>query len=158
MHFPRPVTRYWAEMHPGPFQRGVLEFMSYYGMLLETMDWHYINGFAYRQPRPVPDEEVPQRFARAEEVFEKKLWRQQLRDWDETFKPASIKTHRELQSVDPEALSDDDLIAYLTRCRDHHAEMIYQPCASRARQCFPSETCSRTSGTGRISRRLNSWT
>jgi pyruvate,water dikinase len=113
-------------MHPEPFQRGVSEFMRYYGMLLETMDWHYVNGFAYRQPKPVRDDEAPQRFARAQEVFEQKLWRQQLREWDETFKPASIKTHRELQSIDPDALSDDDLIAYLTRCRDHHAEMIYQ--------------------------------
>jgi phosphohistidine swiveling domain-containing protein len=126
VHFPRPVTRYWAEMHPEPFQRGVSEFMGYYGMLLAGMDWQYVNGFAYRQPTPAPDEEVPQRFQRAEEVWEQKLWRQQLREWDETFKPASIKTHRELQSVDPDALSDDDLIAYLARCRDHHSEMIYQ--------------------------------
>ena len=75
---------------------------------------------------PVADEEVPERFQRAEEVFERKLWREQLREWDETVKPASIEAHRELQSVDPDALSDDELAAYLTRCRDHHAEMIYQ--------------------------------
>ena len=34
--------------------------------------------------------------------------------------------HRELQSVDPDALSDEELVAYLTRCRDHHIDMIYQ--------------------------------
>src|SRR5207249_1700467 len=28
--------------------------------------------------------------------------------------------------VDPDALSDAELVAYLTRCRDHHIEMIYQ--------------------------------
>ena len=56
--------------------------------------------------RPAPDEEIPQRFQRAEEVWQDKLWREQLRDWDETFKPASIRTHRELQSVDPDELSD----------------------------------------------------
>src|SRR5687767_7637373 len=22
VHFPRPVTRYWAELHPAPFERG----------------------------------------------------------------------------------------------------------------------------------------
>ena len=90
------------------------------------MDYGYVNGFAYSSARPAPEEEIPQRFQRAEEVFEQKLWREQLRDWDETFKPASIKAHRELQSVDPDALSDEDLVAYLARCRDHHAEMIYQ--------------------------------
>jgi pyruvate,water dikinase len=69
---------------------------------------------------------VPARLARAEEVFEKKLWRDQLRDWDQTFKPRSIKRHRELQAVDPDALSDEELVAYLGACRDHHIEMIYQ--------------------------------
>jgi pyruvate,water dikinase len=29
VHFPRPVTRCWTEMHPEPFRRGVQEFMSY---------------------------------------------------------------------------------------------------------------------------------
>jgi pyruvate,water dikinase len=113
-------------MHPEPFQRGFREFTRYYGMLLDTIEFRYAGGFAYRSARPVADEDVPERFQRAEEVFERKLWRDQLRDWDETFKPASIKLHRELQSVDPDGLSDEDLVAYLTRCRDHHAEMIYQ--------------------------------
>jgi pyruvate,water dikinase len=126
VHWPRPVTRYWTETHPEPFQRGIREFTKYYGMLLETMDFRYVNGFAYRSPRPVADEDVPERLQRAEQVFEQKLWRDQLRDWDETFKPGSIKAHRELQSVDPEALSDDDLVEYLSRCRNHHADMIYQ--------------------------------
>src|SRR2546421_8089449 len=126
VHFPRPATRYWAEMHPEPFQRGVAEFTRYYGMLLGSMEMQYVNGFAYRTVHPVADEEVPQRFQRAEEVIAGKLWREQLREWDEVAKPASIKTHRELQAVDPDALSDEELVEYLTRCRDHHIEMIYQ--------------------------------
>jgi pyruvate,water dikinase len=85
-----------------------------------------VNGFAYRSLRPTREEEVPARLARAEEVFEKKLWRDQLRDWDQTFKPRSIKRHRELQAVNPDVLSDAELVAYLTTCRDHHVEMIYQ--------------------------------
>ena len=82
--------------------------------------------FAYKTVLPLADEEVPERFQRAEQVFEQKLWREQLREWDETFKPASIKTHRELQAVDPEQLSDEELVAHLTRCRDHHIEMVFQ--------------------------------
>jgi pyruvate,water dikinase len=34
--------------------------------------------------------------------------------------------HRELQAVDPDALSDADLASYLTRCRDHHSAMVAQ--------------------------------
>jgi pyruvate,water dikinase len=126
VHFPRPATRYWAEMHPEPFKRGFNEFIKFYGLLLGRRELAYVNGFMYGSFSPLPDDEVPPKFQRAEEVFEKKLWREQLREWDETCKPESIRTHRELQSVDPEALSDEDLAAYLARCRDRHIEMIYQ--------------------------------
>ena len=126
VHFPRLVTRYWAEMHPQPFGRGVAEFCRYYGMLLGGMQMSYVNGFAYRSVTPVSDDQIPERLQRAEEVFEKKLWREQLREWDEVAKPAAIKTHRALQSVDPDGLSGPELLAYVTKCRDHHAQMIYQ--------------------------------
>jgi phosphohistidine swiveling domain-containing protein len=126
VHFPRPVTRYWAETHPEPFTRGFSEFTRFYGMLISHLDYRYINGFCYQTVAPVAESEAPERFRRADEVFEKKLWREQLREWDETFKPQSIAAHRELQSIDPDALSDQELAAYLERCRDHHAAMIYQ--------------------------------
>jgi phosphohistidine swiveling domain-containing protein len=126
VHFPRPVTRYWAETHPEPFTRGFSDFTRFYGMLLSHLDYRYINGFCYQSIVPVAESEAPERFRRAEEVFEKKLWREQLREWDETFKPRAIAIHRELQAIDPDALSDEELAAYLERCRDHHAAMIYQ--------------------------------
>ncbi len=126
VHFPRPVTRYWTEMHPEPFRRGTREFMAYYGTLIESLETQYVNGFAYNAMRPAPENEIPQRFARAEQVWEGKVWREQLREWDDTAKPAALRTHRELQSVDVDALSDDGLVACLTRCREHHSQMIYQ--------------------------------
>lgn len=126
VHFPRPVTRYWAETHPEPFRHGVAEFSRYYGTLLGGMQMSYVNGFAYRSVTPVSVDEIPGRLERAEEVFEQQLWREQLREWDEVAKPAAIRTHSDLQSVDPEALSDSELSAYLAKCHDHHAQMIYQ--------------------------------
>lgn len=126
VHFPRPVTRYWAEMHPEPFRRGVSDFTQFYGMLLDSMEMRYVNGFAYRCATPVTPDKAPDRFQRAEEVFEKKLWREQLQAWDSTMKPTAIRTHRELQSVDPDSLSDSDLADYLGRCREQHKAMIFQ--------------------------------
>jgi pyruvate,water dikinase len=126
VHFPRPATRYWQEMHPEPFVRGFREFNRFYGTLIETLEYRYVNGFVYSSLQPAPEQEIPERFARAEEVLEKKLWREQLADWDNKFKPESIKTHREIQAVDPDALSDVELVAHIRRCRDHHIEMIYQ--------------------------------
>jgi phosphohistidine swiveling domain-containing protein len=126
VHFPRLVTRYWAEMHPEPFRRGTHDFAAYYGMLIDGIATAYPNGFAYNQVQPAPEAEIPERFARADEVFAKKVWREQLREWDETSKPNAIAKHRELQAVDPDRLSDSELADYLTRCRDHHAAMITQ--------------------------------
>jgi phosphohistidine swiveling domain-containing protein len=125
-HFPRPATRYWTEMQPEPLKQGFQEFTRYYGMLIDGLEYGYVNGFAYSSVRPAPPKQISERMRRAEAVFEGKLWRDQLRDWDETFKPASIKTHRELQAVDPDALDDDALVGYLTRCRDHHRDMTFQ--------------------------------
>jgi phosphohistidine swiveling domain-containing protein len=126
VHFPRPATRYWAQTHPEAIKRGTNDFARYYGLLLDGMEMAYPNGFAYSSMRLAPEEEIPQRFQRAEEVVQKKLWREQLREWDETIKPASIAEHRAIQAVDPDALSDEELITYLTKCRDHHAVMMAQ--------------------------------
>ncbi|MBA3328392.1 MAG: hypothetical protein H0T43_08835 [Solirubrobacterales bacterium] len=120
------MTRYFAESHPEPFKRGFQEFTRFYGMVIGGLEYRYVNGFAYSTMNPAPEAEIPARFQRAQEVWEQKLWREQLREWDDTFKPASIRTHRELQAIDPDALSDEELVAYLTRCRDHHADMIFQ--------------------------------
>jgi phosphohistidine swiveling domain-containing protein len=126
VHFPRPMTRYFQETHPPAFKRGTNDFARFYGQIIDGLQIAYVNGFGYNQVMPAPEAEIPERFKRAEQVFVQKLWREQLRDWDENRKPASIATHRELQAVNPDALSDDELVAYLTRCRDHHAAMIAQ--------------------------------
>ena len=126
VHFPRPMTRYWQEIHPPAFMKGTNDFARFYGLLIDGLQNAYVNGFSYRQVLPVPEAEIPARFKRAEQVFPQKLWREQLRDWDDNCKPSSIATHRELQAVTPDALTDTELVAYLRRCRDHHSAMIAQ--------------------------------
>jgi rifampicin phosphotransferase len=126
VHFPRPVTRYWAETHPGPFARGTAHMAEYLGLLMGGLRTAYVNGLCYNQPQPVPESEIPVRIERAEEVVRHKRWRTQLQDWEESLKPASIAAHRAIQAVDPNALNDNELVAYLARCRDHHADMIFQ--------------------------------
>src|SRR5436190_9117812 len=126
VHFPRPITRYFQETHPPASKKGTNDFARFYGLLSDGIQVGYVNGFCYNQVLPAPDAEIPQRFQRAEQVFAQKVWRDQLRDWDENRKPSSIATHRELQAVSPDVLSDRELITYLTRCRDHHSAMIAQ--------------------------------
>lgn len=138
VHFPRPVTSYWGEMHPEPFKQGTNNFARYYGLLIDGLQTSYVNGFAYNQVRPAPEAEIPARFQRADEVLAGKLWREQLREWDQETKPAGIVKHREIQAVDPDALSDDELAAYLRRCHDHHAAMITQHMSYTAGAMIPT--------------------
>jgi len=120
------VTRYWTDTHPDAFARGTADMCSFYGLLLGRMVMQYPNGFAYTVREPAPDDEIPARFARASEVLANKVWREQLREWDEVSKPNAIAVHRELQAIDPDTLSDAELATYVMHCRDHHARMITQ--------------------------------
>jgi pyruvate,water dikinase len=113
-------------MQPAAFKKGTNDFARFYGLLIDGLQIAYVNGFGYNQVIPAPEAEIPERFKRAEQVLAQKLWREQLRDWDEKWKPAAIATHRELQAVNADALSDAELAAYLTRCRDHHSAMVAQ--------------------------------
>src|SRR5439155_13839836 len=126
VHFPRPMTLYWQEMHPPAFKKGTNDFARFYGMLIDGLECAYVNGFGYNRVLPAPEAEFPERFKRAEQVFAQKLWRQQLTEWDEKHKPSTVATQRKLQAVDPDALSDVELATYLTRCHDHHSAMIAQ--------------------------------
>jgi len=138
VHFPRPMTRYWTEVHPEGFRRGTSEFAAFYGLMLDSLQMAYINGFGYKAARPVSPEDAPARFARAEQVYAGRLWREQLREWDEEAKPAAIAIDRELQSIDPDALSEEELAAYLRRCAAHHGEMIYQHMRFTAAAVLPT--------------------
>jgi phosphohistidine swiveling domain-containing protein len=126
VHFPRPMTRYFQETQAAPFKKGTHDFARFYGLLIDGLQMKYVNGFGYNQVLPAPEAEIPERFKRAEQVFAQKVWREQLRDWDENRKPTAVARHRELQSVNPDALSDAELADYLKRCRDHHSAMVAQ--------------------------------
>ncbi len=137
VHFPRPVTGYWAEMHPRAFSLGYGDFMAYYGLPLQTRLTAYPNGFSYGQMQPVAPDVFPERLQRAAEVFDRKVWRDQAKEWSEIRKPASVRAHREIQAIDPEQLTDDALAAYLRRCRDHHAAMVRQHMAFTGTAVIP---------------------
>ena len=69
VHLPRPMTLYFQETHPLPFKRGTNDFARFYGLLIDGLQISYVNGFGYNQVLPAPASEIPQRFARAEQVL-----------------------------------------------------------------------------------------
>jgi rifampicin phosphotransferase len=138
VHFPRPVTAYWTEMHPAAFGLGYGDFAAYYGLPFQTRLTAYVDGFCYGQMQPVPPDEFAVRMQRAAEVFELKVWREQAKEWEEVRKPAAVHAHLELQVIDPDHLPDDALADHLRRCRDHHAAMIRQHMAFTGSAVIPT--------------------
>ena len=65
VHFPRPLTRYFQEVHPPAFRAGTQAFARYYGMLIDGLQIAYVQGFGYNQVVPTPEAELPERFQRA---------------------------------------------------------------------------------------------
>ena len=126
VHVPRPWSRFQAEIHPPNLAEGFRESARRYGLLIDTLDWRIVNGFAYFAVPPAPEAEVPARFEAAEEAFERKLWREDMAHWEREAKPDSIRAHLALQAVDPAALGRDELLEHLDRCREHQKRMIRQ--------------------------------
>ncbi|MDU8913821.1 PEP-utilizing enzyme [Aestuariicoccus sp. MJ-SS9] len=125
-HFPRPVSHFQAEIHPQGITEGFTDCAPRYGLLIDTLDFRFINGFGYSTVVPAPETEIPARFKAAEAVFRDKIWRDDLERWDREVKPASIETHQALLAVEPEALSDQELFDYVTRCRENLQAMVRQ--------------------------------
>ena len=133
-HFPRPISRFGAAPITAGFHRGFAEGTARYGLLLDHVEGTFVNGFSYNQPvmfgadlpdGPAKDAAIQARLATSIRAFEDKRWRQDLDQWDRVDKPAAIAQHRAIQDVDPAALSDEELIGHLGRCRDHVEAMMY---------------------------------
>ncbi|HLL54396.1 MAG TPA: PEP-utilizing enzyme [Myxococcaceae bacterium] len=143
-HFHCPMTRFCTELFPTAFAKGFAEGTARYGMLLDHLRVVPIHGFLYAQAIVVGAPEgatgtpprllfqvltrlhptIRRRLRTSEEAFERKLWREDLRRWDEEVKPAAIRAHRVLQAVDPAALSVPELAKHLSACRAHLHEMM----------------------------------
>ncbi len=138
VHAPRPFSRFQSEIHPLNLQAGFRESARRYGLLVDTLDWRFVNGFAYFTVPPAPAEEIPARFGAAEEALERKLWREDMDLWERETKPAAIAAHLALQAVDPRTLDQDELLAHLDRCREHQQRMIRQHHTFNAAAMLPA--------------------
>lgn len=146
-HVIKPASPYLAEIFSPNFEQGFGESAKRYGVLLDTMEYRFSRGWAFIAPRPVGapksgngslpprplfsllrrlHPELRHRVQLAQGLFERKPWRQELAQWDAQAKPAAIRAHRSIAAVEPRALDDGALLAYLRTCREHHAAMILQ--------------------------------
>jgi pyruvate,water dikinase len=145
-HFTRPVTRFVAEIHPDAFARGFGESLRRYGLLLENLDYQFLDGVPYFCLRPVgapPDAtghpprevwdqlaashpEIRARLATSAAALAEKRWRQDVERWDRDVKPAAVREQLALQAVDPSHLGNEALLDHLERCRENAKQQVYR--------------------------------
>lgn len=145
-HFSKPATRYLGELFPEPLARGFGEGTKRYGLLLDTLRLAVVNDFCYAKFCPVgaPESasgpppraifmlltwlhpEIRRRIAACPDVFAKKLWRQDMKRWDEQYKPDSIARNSKLQNTAVASLGDAEFLAYFEDIRANVVEMIYR--------------------------------
>jgi len=141
-HYSKPTTLYTSSVMGDSLARGFKEGTERYGLLLSHLKSEFINGFCYLKAIPVfvpedappgpPPEgffEQPQLIARFENgsrAIENKLWREDMKRWDEEIKPDSIRRNQELQFLQPHSLDTDALIEHLIACHDNLREMFYR--------------------------------
>ncbi len=144
-HFSRPVTAFVQPAFAEGFVRGFREGTARYGLLLDHLLPGFAQSFLYTQPvafgappgamGPPPKPVLMlltrlhpatrRRIATSQRAIEGKLWREDLRHWDEVDKPAAVAGHRAVQAVDVAALSDDDLAQHVLDCAAHSAQSMY---------------------------------
>jgi rifampicin phosphotransferase len=145
-HFSRPATRLMSEVAPSNLSRGFAEGTRRYGLLLDTLKFGFVNDFAYTKFCPVgaPDgaagpppralftlltwlhPEMRRRINSGAAVFDAKLWRQDLKRWDEEYKPDSIARNQRLQRAPIAELGDAAFARHLDEAITNAGEMVYR--------------------------------
>jgi pyruvate,water dikinase len=143
-HCERPHSRYVSDMFPPVFTEGFRAGMARYGSLLDTIEMRIVHGYAYVAVRPVgapPDAKgtppkpvfwlltrlhpaLRRRIRRAEEVFEKKIWRDDTREFFEESMPRAIGRFERIQATKLESLDDAALIGHLDEMRAQVEEQV----------------------------------
>lgn len=126
VHVPRPWSPFHGEVFGPNVAAGAGESARRYGSLSGRGRFALVNGFGYGGMLPLDPEELPARIAAAEETFATRRWRADLALWEQGAKPATIQSQLALQRIDTAALSPEDQLAHIARCRDNLAAMIRQ--------------------------------
>jgi pyruvate,water dikinase len=144
-------------MFAEPLARGFGEGTKRYGLLLDTLKMRFVNDFCYGKfagvgapenasgppPRPIfalltrLHPEIRRRIATAPGVIAQKLWREDMRRWDEQYKPDSIARNSKIQNTAIATLGDAEFIAHLEEVRANAVEMVYRHHIFTIPCCFP---------------------
>ena len=134
--YPRPVTPTLAHVFPRAAVLGFSDATRAYGLLLDHIEWAFVDGWGYMAPRRcaplrgvrVEDRrawdrlvetslELRRRLARSGRVFQRRIWDDELDRWYGRDRPVSVEANSAIERTDPMRLNDSDLVRHIHRCR-----------------------------------------
>ncbi|MFN7147053.1 MAG: hypothetical protein ACK4YP_25010, partial [Myxococcota bacterium] len=148
VHFDRPIFGVFPEVFFGLCE-GTRDGFARHGLLVDSLALAWVNGVPYTQPVPLLGRagaappptwalrpmltiagwlcpEVRRRLATAATLFERRPWRDRLREWDETLKPRTVAAHASFDAVDPGTLDDAALVDHLDALVEHARRTLAQ--------------------------------
>ncbi len=138
---------YSLSKFPPNLERGFGEGMVRYGSPMARLAMVPVNGFIYTRQQMVgePDDptggpppgwllwllmRVHPEFRRRNKAWHQamrdQLWRKDLEEWDQEYKPDSIRRNLALVDVDLQKIDDETLIQHLEECYENFGEMVYR--------------------------------
>jgi phosphohistidine swiveling domain-containing protein len=144
-HFTRPISRFAAAVFPANMKRGFSEATRAYGALLDHIELAAVNGIIYsaaravgapkdaKAPPPKPifwllqrlHPEIRRRIKRADEVFARRYWREELQWWDNEIKPMIAAEAKALLDEDLDQMSDAELGRHVQRAADFLGKTVF---------------------------------
>lgn len=135
-HCERPLPRFVQNVFERSFTNGFREGLAAYGALLETIEAVLVNGFVYTCVRPIgaPPEpkgtppkaifklltrlhpELRRRVRRSHEAMQGRIWREEIRQYQEEWAPPVEKLKRRLLAESLEPLDDRELARHIEEC------------------------------------------
>jgi len=134
-HLTKMPSGYLAAVFGPAMMRGFKAGTRHYGLLLDHLEVAVINGFVYYAARPVgapkgakgpPPKlifklltmlhpEIRSRIARSREALDKKIWRDDVVQWDDEVKPMLAAEAKRLRADDLASLSNAQLADHVRR-------------------------------------------
>jgi rifampicin phosphotransferase len=115
------MTELWRRHRPAAIRAATRR----YGLIFDRYEYSEIGGFLYMSPRFASESERADRARAAGDVMRRRLWREDLRHWDEVAKPKAKQRHLELERQRPSRLSTRGLAEHLRACWEHAKRAIF---------------------------------
>ncbi len=135
-HFSGAMPRYDRDRYADSFQRGMRDGFEHAGLPMDSLALRFVNGYAYLQMQPLIGSAAAtrlppkplfklvsalhpamrKRVRRAGEALDGRFWQDDVRRWDDEYKPGFQARFTELRADRLARMDDAALVSHLAAC------------------------------------------